>query len=131
MTKKFKIILVTIIILLVFLFFGYKYILTSGERNLDSEKPEFVITSKKISNEFLSNIENANKKYLEKAVVISGVVTSVKNHEVIIDNIVICNLVSIDKTIKVDQNLSIKGRVVGFDDLMGELQMDKCILNKN
>lgn len=115
----------------VFGFLGYKYLMTSGERNLDSEKTKFVVTSKSILSEFSSNIELANKKYLEKAVAISGVVTSVKNHEVIIDNIIICNLAEIDKTIKADQNVSIKGRIVGFDDLMGELKMDKCILNKN
>ena len=86
---------------------------------------------KEISSEFSSNNEIANKKYLDKAVAISGVVTSVKNHEVIIDNVVICNFVAIDKTIKVDQNISVKGRIVGFDDLMGELQIDKCVLNKN
>ncbi len=126
-----KKIILFLIFLSVFGFLGYKYLMTSGERNLDSEKTKFVVTSKSILSEFSSNIELANKKYLEKAVAISGVVTSVKNHEVIIDNIIICNLAEIDKTIKADQNVSIKGRIVGFDDLMGELKMDKCILNKN
>lgn len=126
-----KKIILSLMILLVFGFLGYEYIMTSGERNLDSEKTEFILTSKAILSEYSLNIELSNKKYLEKAVAISGVVTSVKNHEVIIDNIVICNFTTIDKNIKIDQNVSIKGRVVGFDDLMGELQMDKCILNTN
>ena len=131
MTKKLKIFLAAIIILSVFAFIAYKYIMTGGSRNLNSENVTFVVTSKKILGEFASNIELSNKKYLDKAVAISGVVTSVKNHEVIIDNVVICNFAAIDISIKVDQNVSVKGRIVGLDDLLGELQMDKCVLNKN
>lgn len=58
-----------------------------------------------------------------------GIVTSVKNHELIVDNTVICNLKNIDNSIKVDQNIIIKGRVVGYDDLMGELKLDQCLKN--
>ena len=130
MTKKIKIVFSVLLIVSVFGFLGYKYIMTGGERNIDSENVAFVVTSKKILGEFASNIELANKKYLDKAVAISGVVTSVKNHEVIIDNTTICNLKSIDASIKVDQNVVMKGRVVGFDDLMGELKLDQCFIKK-
>jgi tRNA_anti-like len=130
MSKKFKIILSIIILIGIAGFFGFNYALNGGARNLDNEESSFLVTSKDINSEFSKNIELANKKYLEKAIEISGVVTSVKNHEVIIDNTTICNLKSIDASIKVDQNVVMKGRVVGFDDLMGELKLDQCFIKK-
>ncbi len=130
MSKKFKIILSIIVLIGITVFFGFDYALNGGARNLNNEESSFLVTSKEINSEFSKNIELANKKYLDKAVEISGVVTSVKNHEIIIDNIVICNFTVIDKTIKVDQNIIMKGRVVGFDDLMGELKLDQCFIKK-
>lgn len=130
MNKKLKIFLIILLTICLIGFVGYNYAIYGGERNLDSEKAQFSVTSKSISDEFSSDIDVANKKYLEKAVAISGVVTSAKNHEVIIDNTIICNFKNIDNSIKVDQNISIKGRIVGFDDLLGELKLDQCFLNK-
>lgn len=102
-----------------------------GQRNLESEKAVFTIKPKEILAEFSRNIDLANKKYVNKPIEISGVVTSTKNNQVIIDNVVVCSFYHNNHFLKVDQNVSLKGRVVGFDDLMGELQLDKCILNKN
>lgn len=129
MTRKLKIgVALTIIVLIGFV--TYNYVLHGGERNLDSEKATFECTSKKINQEFTSNIDSANAKYLEKAVAVCGVVTSIKNHELILDNTIICNLKNTDNSIKVDQNITIKGRVVGYDDLMSELKLDQCFINK-
>ncbi|WP_310558995.1 OB-fold protein [Flavobacterium sp.] len=130
MNKKIKIVLTIIILLTLVLIVGYKYAMNKGARNIDEEETSFSTTSKDINSEFSENIDLANKKYLEKAIEISGIVTSVKNHDVIIDNTTICSLKSIDASIKVDQNVIMKGRVVGFDDLMGELKLDQCFIKK-
>lgn len=128
MNKKIKIVLTIIILLTLVLVVGYKYAINIGARNIDEEETSFSKTSKDINSEFSKNIDLANKKYLDKAIEISGIVTSVKNHEVIIDNTTICSLKSIDTSIKIDQNIVIKGRVVGYDDLMGELKLDQCFI---
>ncbi len=130
MNKKIKIVLTIIILLTLVLIVGYKYAMNKGARNIDEEETSFSTTSKDINSEFSENIDLANKKYLEKAIEISGIVTSVKNHDVFIDNTTICSLKSIDASIKVDQNVIMKGRVVGFDDLMGELKLDQCFIKK-
>ena len=44
----------------------------------------------------------------------------------IIDNSIICNLKELDPSITKDQVITLKGRVVGYDDLMGELKLDQC-----
>lgn len=129
MNKKIKIVSV-IVLFGIIVFATYNYVLYGGERNLNSEKAAFKVTSKKINQEFATNIDSANAKYLEKAIAVSGVVTSIKNHELIIDNTIVCNLKNTDKNIMVDQNITIKGRVVGYDDLMSELKLDQCFINK-
>ena len=97
-----------------------------GTRNLTKEDTAYTVLSKSIVNEFASNAEFSNKKYLEKAIAIKGTVTKISEKEVIIDNTIICNLKDLDPTIKVNQSITIKGRVVGYDDLIGELKLDEC-----
>ncbi len=129
MEKTKIIILITILATGVLGSTGYYYIMHGGERNLSTEDTAFCVTSNSIMKEFDSNIETANSKYLEKAIVIKGIVTKVNGNQVIIDNVVICHLKELDVTIQKGQKITLKGRVVGFDDLMGELNLDQCFKN--
>jgi hypothetical protein len=123
------------IIILVFVFviggyFGYKYIMTGGERNLETEKSAFVVSSSTIYDEFAKNTELATSKYLNKAIEITGKVTAVENSLVTLNGKISCLL---QKNEKVDLNTSIviKGRVTGYDDLLEELKLDQCIIIKD
>ncbi len=107
-------------------FTGYNYVMYGGARNLTTENTAFTVSSKSIANEFATNIDLSNKKYLEKAIAIKGTITKITGTEVIIDDSIICNLKNFDSTIKKNQVVTLKGRVVGYDDLMGELKLDQC-----
>jgi CTP-dependent riboflavin kinase len=126
MNKKFKVILFSIVVVGIVGFTGFNYVMYGGARNLSTEDTAFTVSSKTISSEFASNIEVANKKYLEKAIIIKGTVTKITDKEIIIDNSIICNLKDVDASIQKDQLITLKGRVVGYDDLMGELKIDQC-----
>ncbi|HQF47324.1 hypothetical protein C3L50_03620 [Flavobacterium alvei] len=126
MNKKFRIILFSIAVVGILSFTGYNYIMHGGARNLSSEETAYTVSSKSIANEFATNIEMSNKKYLEKAIAIKGTITKITGTEVIIDNSIICNLKELDPSITKDQVITLKGRVVGYDDLMGELKLDQC-----
>lgn len=102
-----------------------------GSRNLTTEKTNFIVTTASITSEFTANIETANKKYLEKAVVINGKITASNGNEVILDEIVVCNFKNQDSSIKKGQMATVKGRIVGYDDLIGELKLDQCFVIKN
>lgn len=124
-TKK-KIFLIAIIVMGLVGFSSYYYVMHGGERNLSSEETAYTVSSKSIADEFAVNIETANKKYLEKAIAVKGIVTKITDKEIIIDNTIICNLKELDATIQKNQTIILKGRVVGYDDLMGELKLDQC-----
>lgn len=129
--KKLKIIGLSLLLVALVGFTAFNYVMHGGARNLASEDTAFTVTSKNISTEFNANLEVSNKKYLEKAIAITGLVTAVNDTVVTLDNTIICNLKSPDSSIKKDQAVTVKGRVVGFDDLMGELKLDQCFIIKN
>jgi len=107
-----------------------------GKRDLQSEEAAFTLKAKDFVAEFAAKEADANKKYLEKPVVISGNITSVSGvvgqsiKAVIIDEVVVCGFTGVKASLKVGQTVSVKGRVVGFDDLMGSVNMDQCSINK-
>jgi hypothetical protein len=120
-----------IIVVLVITFFSIRYyVYNSGRRDIQSEETAFEVSSDAILNDFISNPTTSNKKYLEKTITVSGIITSVKGEEVILDNSVNCNLLNASKSIKKNQKVTIKGRVVGYDDLLGEVKLDQCNLSK-
>ena len=129
MSKKTKIIAFLLVIVLV-ASFTWLYVFYGGARDLASEESEFTLSSKVITGEFASDVAKATLKYSDKAIVISGKVTAVSDSTVTIDNTIICNFKIPDASIKNEQSISVKGRLVGFDDLMGELKLDQCSINK-
>ncbi|HEU4789880.1 MAG TPA: hypothetical protein VFS71_09355 [Flavobacterium sp.] len=131
MSKKIKIILFALITIVLIGSFAYNYVMYGGSRNLTSEKTNFTVTSASITSEFRTNIESANKKYLEKAVAIKGKITASNGNEVILDGVINCSFKKLDLSIKKEQMVTVKGRIVGYDDLMGELKLDQCFLIKN
>lgn len=112
-------------------YFGYNYIMHGGERDLATEASDFIVSSQDITTEFTNNIDASNKKYLEKAVEITGTITSINATEVIISNTIICNLKQPEKKYKTGKTVIIKGRIVGYDDLLGDLKLDQCTIIKN
>jgi len=126
MNKKFRIIVLSIVVAGLTVFTGYNYVMNGGARNLSTEETAFTVSSKSITKEFATNIDVSNKKYLEKAIAIKGTITQINGSQVIIDDSIICNLKDFDPSILKNQVVTLKGRVVGYDDLMGELKLDQC-----
>jgi hypothetical protein len=120
-----------IIVVIIISFFSIRYyVYNAGRRDIQSEETAFEVSSDAILNDFTSNTTTSNKKYLEKTITVYGVITSVKGEEVILDNSVNCNLLTPSKSLKKNQKVTIKGRVVGYDDLLGEVKLDQCNLSK-
>ena len=122
-------IILTIGFLIAFFLIRY-YVKNGGRRVIADETPEYQISAKEIASEFASNTSVSNKKYLEKSILITGEITSINENEVIVDNSVNCSFLTISDNLKKDQKVVVKGRVVGYDDLMGEVKIDQCSLSK-
>ena len=130
--KLSKILLICVIIILfvVGLFFSARYYAyNGGKRDLNSEEAEYTLTAKEFVAKFLTDEIEDNKKYLEKPVAISGKITSINNKEIILDEVVVCMLNAVESKLIVGQVILVKGRVIGYDDLMGSVNMDQCSIN--
>ncbi len=130
MKKSVKIVLVLFLFGVIAYFGARYYAYHFGQRDLQSEETQFTVSSTKIVNEFVSNVELANHKYLEKPVVITGKVTTISGKNIILDQSINCTFEKEDPSIKENQMIHVKGRVIGFDDLLGELKVDMCNLNQ-
>ena len=130
MNSKIKKIIVILILVVVTGYFAFDYIMHGGVRNVQSEKSAYVVKSKDIAKEFSTNADEATKKYLNKPIEISGAISNIKDSIVSIDETILCKMKDLNNVSKDLKSVTVKGRVVGFDDLMGELKLDDCVLSK-
>ncbi|MCT4663647.1 MAG: hypothetical protein N4A45_00270 [Flavobacteriales bacterium] len=105
-------------------FFGYRYIYKDHD-TIQELSTEYSGTAKELLNKVSENPENWNNKIVE----ISGLVTKVNATSITINSSVFCQLdPSNSKTINQQDKAKIKGRIIGFDDLLMELKMDQTIV---
>lgn len=122
-----KLLLVSgIIVFLIVGFFTYQYVMYGGGRVVSEEEPVYQVESDVIKAEFSRNLQEANLKYLNKPITVFGNVTAINENEIIIDSSIICSFTSIDSSLKINQKLLVKGRVIGYDELFGEIKLDQC-----
>jgi|TARA_B100000949_G_C14273841_1_gene448657 hypothetical protein len=90
-------------------------------------EPSFELRAVVLLSEYRSDITKANSKYLNKVLSIEGKLTSTEPSLMIIDHGVTCTL---DSTQMIDQypalgtRVIIKGRCVGYDELLEEVRID-------
>ena len=119
--------IITLILLLI-VFLGYKYIY-QDHRDIQKEQAEFVVFSTSITKEFLQNSMEAEKKYLNKTIEISGVITEITENDITLNNNVFCQFSSkITTLFTTKDSITIKGRCIGFDDLLELVKIDQSTI---
>jgi len=100
-------------------------------RNIANEDAYIKINATELFNEFSRNEKVANTKYLDKVIEISGQVTTVdnKNNTLTLDNHVNVNFLT-NPQIELGQKIKIKGRCVGYNELMEEIILDQATILK-
>lgn len=119
----------SIIILIIITFFGYQYIYQE-HRDIEKETASFTITTSKINGEFIKNVNQAKTKYLNKTVELTGAISELNDSDLTIDELVFCSFnIPFDNTsLKTQAQIKIKGRVIGYDDLLEQVKIDQCII---
>lgn len=127
MKKKFLLLLVLIGALF---FMAYHY-LYQDHRNIADEKASFSLTVTKIYTDFTQDEAKAIAKYLDKTVLVTGTITSIDatSKTVTVDQKLLARFdTMLPATIKKNQKITVKGRILGYDNLLEELQMDQSSL---
>ena len=101
-------------------------------KNYSNTKPNIIIDSSNFINEFKTNSTLATEKYLNQVILVNGNVTDRLTKSVVLNNGIVCTLDSLSLKalglIQINNEVSIKGRFVGFDDLFEEIRLDHCFI---
>ncbi len=120
--------LIVLLVLMLLAFAGYKYIY-QDHRDIQKEQSEYVINSNFLANEFSQNSIDSEKKYLNKTIEISGVITEINNSDITLNNSVFCQFNNtINRTLNIKDTITIKGRCIGYDDLLELVKIDQSAI---
>jgi len=107
---------------------GYNYIY-QDHRDIEKEVAEFSMNAEEISILFSENAKAAEQKLLNKTVEISGLISDINTNEITIDDRVFCQFSNVTQTSKnKNVTIKIKGRVIGYDDLLEQVKLDQCTI---
>ena len=125
LSKKNKFIITILLVFSVIGFTIYTYAM----------RPPTAIENKKIdfsgsSDELLLKIIDHTEEWQDKIVVVSGEVTNIDENGVMLSSKIYCQLKQTTELQKINlsNNISLKGRIIGYDDLLEELKLDQCII---
>jgi len=117
------------LILVVGILFAYHYIYPD-HRIISEEPVSYNLDAESFFNEFAEDSQNAELKYLDQTIIILGVITSIDYKSVTISNKIYGQFETLNSDLKVNDSIAIKGRCIGFDDLLEEIKLDQCSVIK-
>ena len=128
MKKKLLIVCFFVIISTV-LIYNYVY---KSHRDISNEKESFAISVIDLKNDYRKNDSLANAKYLDKTIVIYGKITSLDlaNRILSVDTSLSAIMKESGVSLNLNDSIKLKGRFIGYDDLLEEFKMDECSVIK-
>lgn len=113
------------------LFLVYNYIY-QDHRDIKTEQATYNISAKSLQLEFANNPTTSQQKYLDQSIEITGKVSKISKNTITLNGSIFCVFLDKNNSVKINQNLTVKGRFVGYDDLLEEIKLDQCsVINKN
>ena len=110
-------------------FVAYNY-LFPAHRAINEEKVQFNVEASLLFTEFIEDSKVAEFKYLDQTISIYGVITSLNLYDITVSNKIFCNFDSLLSKLKVNDSIVIKGRCIGYDELLQEIKLDQCSIVK-
>lgn len=128
MKKK---ILATLLLIALAGIIGYNYMYKS-HRDIATEKADITIDTATILNDYKTDEAKANTTYLDKVIAVTGKITNfdVASNSIIVDEKLFCTAQDKLIDLKVNETITLKGRFLGYDDLLEEMKMDQITVNK-
>lgn len=95
-------------------------------RTIRTEKVDTNTTTIAFYAAFIKGEEAFNSIHLDKAVVLKGLITAIASNRIVLDQKISVTLVNSPTMLKINKKITIKGRYVGFDDLLEQLKIDQA-----
>lgn len=127
MSKKKYFLLISIITLIFLIALFIKQYVYGEHRNIANEKATIEISALDLGTKFTTDQSLASKELLDKVITIHGKIITVENNSIIIDNTVQANLINGNiGNIVVGNSITLKGRCIGYDDLLEMVKIDQA-----
>ena len=110
------------------------FIWNKPHKNYFNAPVDISIEGTKLNEYYQNDLMDANLKFLDKILLVSGPVTKLNSRLVIIGDNIVCSLDSshvLDTSIKLYDEISVRGRCIGYDDLFEEVRIDHCFIIRN
>ncbi len=115
-------------LLIILILCGYFY-LNQSHRNIKEEKVRYTLTSSELEESF--GISGSEMKIADQVIQTEGRITALDEKSITIDNKVeVSFMEKLPGGLKTGMEVTIKGRCVGYDDLLGMVKVDQAILVK-
>ncbi len=124
MSKK---VLIAIIAVLVLAFIGYKF-LYQNHRNIAEEKPKYQVDAGFIAAEFAKGDKAVQDKYLNQTLLVKGIISEIHADYIIIEDKAYTAINTKDLGLQKNKKIAVKGRCIGYDDLLEQVKFDQCTL---
>lgn len=107
-------------------FVGYKIVYKPHE-TIEEQQAAFNGSAE----DFIQKVAVESEKWQNSIVVLEGMVTFKDENGFTMNESIYCQVKNIKslEQIKNNATLKVKGRFIGYDDLLEEIKLDKCILN--
>ena len=129
-TKKIAFVIGTLLLMVsggIYFYYGFLY---KEARDIESETPDFNLTTTELLQNYDSNPKKADYLYLNKTIEITGRVTKETDSVVILENTVFCLFTQKLKNKLIKNKVTVKGKCIGYDELFQEVKLDQCTIIK-
>ncbi len=128
MNKK-KILISGLIIASIVTLLVYNYVFNSKHRNIAEEKATVVLTAGELHSDFTANESLATTNYLDKVIKTTGKITAIEGNDVVLNDGVQVSFSAVNAAgYKEGTAVTIKGRCVGYDELLELVKIDQATL---
>jgi len=119
---------ILILVILLIVFIAYQYIF-QNHRDIQTESVSYNISTTELSKEFQINSNDSELKYLDKTMQITGSVSEFNDQSITLDETVFCLFKEPHSTLlNLNEKIIIKGRFIGYDDLLEQIKIDQCYI---
>jgi len=108
----------------------YFYVFHKPHRDLAGEEAAASLSAEELHTAFTSNASEAQVSYLDKVVEVEGQFTELSDSIAVLYPGIACTMIKPENLPQTGTEVSVKGRVVGYDDLFEEVKLDYCTVVK-
>ena len=111
------------LLVLVLMAFGIYYYAYKDHRDIATEGAVYTDTAVALKDSIVQN----NEAFLNQTVEVLGVVTSLEDNNITLDDVIVAQFET-GHTAQLNQQLTLKGRCIGYDDLFEVVVIDQATI---